>query len=166
MEEQLLAALLAANAELLEALKQWDDLNRVAIERKVEDRSKREVRMDRRVSLRFLLWKKVSDQSVYLAPGFSERCFTGQQHRRWIFKDTIAILSTSLAHARSYQSNQLSSSNNGATYSSTTSPAVVRIGHRHKFAQPEPCSPTCCSSWPTLSNTDFTAFKDTLAAYT
>jgi len=55
MEEQLLAALLAANAELLEALKQWDDLNRVAIERKVEDRSKREVRMDRRVSLRFLL---------------------------------------------------------------------------------------------------------------
>jgi len=60
MEEQLLAALLAANAELLEALKQWDDLNRVAIERKVEDRSKREVRMDRRVSLWFLLWKKVS----------------------------------------------------------------------------------------------------------
>jgi len=48
MEEKLLAALLGANAELLEALKQWEDLNRIAIERKVEDRSRREIRMDRR----------------------------------------------------------------------------------------------------------------------
>lgn len=42
-----MAALLAANAELLEVLRQWDDLNRLAIERKVEDRSRRDVRMNR-----------------------------------------------------------------------------------------------------------------------
>jgi len=48
-EEQLLASLLAANAELMEALKQCDDLERVAIERKTEDLSLRETRMDRRV---------------------------------------------------------------------------------------------------------------------
>lgn len=50
VEEKLLAALLGANAELLEALKQYDDLERVGLERKVEDRSRKEVRIDRRVS--------------------------------------------------------------------------------------------------------------------
>jgi hypothetical protein len=46
MEEKLLAALLAANAELLEVLRQWEDLHRLAIERRVEDRSKRDVRIN------------------------------------------------------------------------------------------------------------------------
>lgn len=49
VEEQLLAALLGANADLLEALKQYDDLIRVGLERKVEDRSRKEVRLDRRL---------------------------------------------------------------------------------------------------------------------
>jgi hypothetical protein len=46
-EEKLLAALLAANAELLEVLRQWDDLDRLAIEQKVEDRSRRDVRINK-----------------------------------------------------------------------------------------------------------------------
>lgn len=50
-EENLLAALLAANAELIEALQQYDDLERVAMERKAEDLSRKETRMDRRVSI-------------------------------------------------------------------------------------------------------------------
>ena len=49
IEEKLLDALLAANEELLQVLKQWDDLHRLAIERKVEDRSKKEVRLYPRV---------------------------------------------------------------------------------------------------------------------
>jgi hypothetical protein len=49
-EETLLAALLAANAELIEALKQYDDMERVAMERKAEDRSRKDVRMDPKVS--------------------------------------------------------------------------------------------------------------------
>jgi len=49
MEEKLLAALLAANAELMEALKQYDDLERVAMERKAESRSRKETRMDPKV---------------------------------------------------------------------------------------------------------------------
>lgn len=51
-EEKLLAAILASNEELLEALRLYDDLERVGIERDAEERSKREVRMDRSVSLR------------------------------------------------------------------------------------------------------------------
>jgi hypothetical protein len=51
-EEQLLAALLAANEELLEALRVYDDLERVGAERMVEERSRKEVREDRTV--RFL----------------------------------------------------------------------------------------------------------------
>lgn len=50
VEERLLAALLATNEELVEALKQYDDLERVAMERKAENRSRKEMRMDRRVS--------------------------------------------------------------------------------------------------------------------
>ncbi|KAF9556442.1 hypothetical protein CPC08DRAFT_820448 [Agrocybe pediades] len=46
IEEKLLAALLAANAELMEAIKQHDDLERVAMERKAESRSRKETRMD------------------------------------------------------------------------------------------------------------------------
>ena len=57
MEEKLLAALLAANAELIEALQQYDDLERVGMERKAEDRSRKEVRMDRRVSANIRLKK-------------------------------------------------------------------------------------------------------------
>lgn len=53
VEEKLLAALLGANAELLEALTLYEDLERVAEERKAEDRSRKETRMDRRV--RFFL---------------------------------------------------------------------------------------------------------------
>ncbi|KAJ7233186.1 hypothetical protein C8J57DRAFT_1090708, partial [Mycena rebaudengoi] len=48
-EEDLLADLLAANAELIEALQLYDDLERVAIERETEERSRDEVRMDVRV---------------------------------------------------------------------------------------------------------------------
>lgn len=49
-EEKLLAALLEANEELLAALGQYDDLERVAIERRAEEKSRKEIRMDRRVS--------------------------------------------------------------------------------------------------------------------
>ncbi|KAE9403811.1 hypothetical protein BT96DRAFT_917357 [Gymnopus androsaceus JB14] len=48
IEEKLLAALLEANGELLAALVQYDDLQRVAIERKTEEKSRKETRMDRR----------------------------------------------------------------------------------------------------------------------
>lgn len=49
-EEKLLAALLGANEELLEALRLYDDLERVGIERDAEERSRKETRMDRSVS--------------------------------------------------------------------------------------------------------------------
>ncbi len=49
MEENLLAALLGANAEIVEALKQYDDLERVGMEREAEELSRRDVRMDPRV---------------------------------------------------------------------------------------------------------------------
>ena len=51
VEENLLAALLGANAELIEALQQYEDLERVAQERLAEERSRKEIRMDRRVSV-------------------------------------------------------------------------------------------------------------------
>ncbi|KAI0632879.1 hypothetical protein C8Q77DRAFT_1058522 [Trametes polyzona] len=63
-EEKLLAAILAANEELLEALRQYDDLERVGIERDAQERSKKEVRMDRS-RLRF----DESEHSYYLEPG-------------------------------------------------------------------------------------------------
>ena len=47
VEEELLAALLVANEALLEALRLYDDLERVAIERETEELSRRDVRMDR-----------------------------------------------------------------------------------------------------------------------
>ncbi|TFK69806.1 hypothetical protein BDN72DRAFT_767546 [Pluteus cervinus] len=48
LEEKLLDALLAANTELLAALQQYDDLERVAMERKAEQQSRKETRMDRK----------------------------------------------------------------------------------------------------------------------
>jgi hypothetical protein len=49
-EQQLLDAILAANGELLEALQQYEDMDRVATERKAEYRSIKETQVDRRVS--------------------------------------------------------------------------------------------------------------------
>lgn len=49
-EEELLAALLDAHEALVAALGMHDDLARVAAERAAEEKSKREVKMDRRVS--------------------------------------------------------------------------------------------------------------------
>lgn len=51
VEENLLASLLGANAELMEALQQYDDLERVADERLAEERSRKDIRMDRGVSV-------------------------------------------------------------------------------------------------------------------
>jgi hypothetical protein len=45
-EEDLLMALLAANAELIEALQLYDDLERVAIDREAEVQSRGEVWVD------------------------------------------------------------------------------------------------------------------------
>lgn len=44
-----MAALLESNEALLEALRVYDDLERVAVEREAEEISRRDVRMDRRV---------------------------------------------------------------------------------------------------------------------
>jgi hypothetical protein len=49
VEENLLAALLESNEALLEALRVYDDLERLAEERAAEEISRRDVRMDRRV---------------------------------------------------------------------------------------------------------------------
>lgn len=46
-EQQLLDAILAANGELIEVLKQYEDMDRVAMERKAEYRSRKETRMNR-----------------------------------------------------------------------------------------------------------------------
>ncbi|KZT63220.1 hypothetical protein DAEQUDRAFT_734075 [Daedalea quercina L-15889] len=64
-EEQLLAALLAANEDLMEALRLYDDLERVGMEREAEERSRKETRMDR-TQLRY----EDVDHS-YLEPGES-----------------------------------------------------------------------------------------------
>ncbi|KXN86675.1 TOM1-like protein 2 [Leucoagaricus sp. SymC.cos] len=48
IEQQLLDAILATNEELVEVLKQYEDMDRVAIERKAEYRSKKETRLDPR----------------------------------------------------------------------------------------------------------------------
>ena len=49
-EEKLLEALLLANAELVDALSQYEDMERVAMERKAEDLSRKEAKKDPRVS--------------------------------------------------------------------------------------------------------------------
>lgn len=51
MEEQLLGALLDANEALLGALNMYDDVMRVVEERVAVENSKREVKIDRRVSV-------------------------------------------------------------------------------------------------------------------
>lgn len=66
-EEQLLAALLAANEDLMEALRLYDDLERVGMEREAEERSRKETRMDRS-HLRY----EDLDRS-YLEPGEAHR---------------------------------------------------------------------------------------------
>jgi hypothetical protein len=48
--EKLLSAILTANSALQEALNMYDDLKRVGIEQQAEEQSKKEWRMDRRVS--------------------------------------------------------------------------------------------------------------------
>ena len=56
-EETLLAAILACNEKLLDALRSYDDLERVGMKRNAEERCKREVG-DRSVSLHLVpLWK-------------------------------------------------------------------------------------------------------------
>lgn len=54
-EEELLAALLGANEELLEAFRIYDDLQRLGImeqeEKEVQERSRKEIRIDRTVCL-------------------------------------------------------------------------------------------------------------------
>ena len=50
VEEELLVALLEANEALVEALSMYDDLARIAAERATEEKSRREVKMDRWVS--------------------------------------------------------------------------------------------------------------------
>ncbi|KAJ6524514.1 hypothetical protein B0H19DRAFT_1200081, partial [Mycena capillaripes] len=47
-EEELLADLFAANERLLKALKLYNNLKRVALRREAEDRSRQEMRVDRR----------------------------------------------------------------------------------------------------------------------
>ena len=49
-EEGLLVALLGANEALTEALRLYEDLERVAQEKEAEEISRRDTRMDRRVS--------------------------------------------------------------------------------------------------------------------
>jgi hypothetical protein len=51
IEEQLLAELLRSNEELLDVLRQYQDLERIGIEREAEERSRKETRMDRTVSV-------------------------------------------------------------------------------------------------------------------
>ncbi|KIJ60449.1 hypothetical protein HYDPIDRAFT_139136 [Hydnomerulius pinastri MD-312] len=48
VEEKLLAALLDANEALLSALRMYDDLARIAVEKATEEKSRRETKMDRR----------------------------------------------------------------------------------------------------------------------
>lgn len=49
VEEELLAALLAANEQLTSVLRQYEDLEQVGIERETEERSRKETRIDRNV---------------------------------------------------------------------------------------------------------------------
>jgi len=53
VEEELLAALLDANEALVAALRMYDDLARVATERATEEKSRKDVKMDRQVGISF-----------------------------------------------------------------------------------------------------------------
>ncbi|KAJ7619425.1 hypothetical protein FB45DRAFT_158446 [Roridomyces roridus] len=63
-EEELLAELLAANEHLLEAIDLYKDLERVALERDAEERSRREVRMDPRQRARITEDGTLQDDSA------------------------------------------------------------------------------------------------------
>ena len=66
-EELLLAALLKANEELTDALRQYEDLERVGIERDAEERSKKETRIDRSVCrslFGFWFYSTVADSAI------------------------------------------------------------------------------------------------------
>ncbi|KAL7278621.1 hypothetical protein ACG7TL_007622 [Trametes sanguinea] len=76
-EEKLLAAILKANEELLEALRQYDDLERVGIERDAQERSKKEIRMDRS-----RLQYDESENSYYLEPGQATHSGAGASSSR------------------------------------------------------------------------------------
>ena len=62
-EEHLLAELLDANEALTGVLLMYDDIERIGIEREAEERSRKEVRMDRSVGLRWFLRALVSRHS-------------------------------------------------------------------------------------------------------
>ena len=90
VEERLLAALLAANAELVEALNQYDDMKRIAQERKVEKRSRQETRMDRHVSvLSFNIRPKLTTAET-ASNGFGSIYTTIAIERCISFEDTFA----------------------------------------------------------------------------
>ncbi|KAJ2965457.1 hypothetical protein NUW54_g14113 [Trametes sanguinea] len=76
-EEKLLDAILKANEELLEALRQYDDLERVGIERDAQERSKKEIRMDRS-----RLQYDESENSYYLEPGQANHSGAGASSSR------------------------------------------------------------------------------------
>jgi hypothetical protein len=69
-EEELLASLLGANQELLEAFRIYDDLERLGVaeqeEREVEERSRKETKLDRTVRTPFAVtFFNLSDGSRY-----------------------------------------------------------------------------------------------------
>lgn len=65
VEEQLLAALLSANQELTDALRVYEDLERVKIEREAERRSRKETRMDPRVGLKSNVFEYRTDLLLF-----------------------------------------------------------------------------------------------------
>ena len=81
VEEALLASLLMANADLLEALKQYDDLERVAIERQTEERSRREVRMERKVN-----------HIIFLQMTYIYSWLLASRYREFFFVRVIGVL--------------------------------------------------------------------------
>ena len=66
-EEHLLAELLDANEALTGVLLMYDDIERIGIEREAEERSRREVRVDRSVGLWWFLRALVSRHSQMLS---------------------------------------------------------------------------------------------------
>jgi len=89
VEEKLLAALLMANADLMEAFRQYEDLERVAMERKTEERSRKEIRMERKVSHIFSLPPK--DLQLILA-------FSIETSRTWLYQSYRQAIPLCLLH--------------------------------------------------------------------
>lgn len=90
-EEELLAALLGANEELLEAFRIYDDLQRLGImeqeEKEVQERSRKEIRIDRTVCVRFkfngpcllkwLIYRKLTTLAMMARfMSYLQRCLT------------------------------------------------------------------------------------------